>query len=239
MKPTNNTGNTVESNSKRLQITPPNMKIGAVWIQGDTALVINKFSKKAQEQIRATQEAGTTSRSKKNREAKDFNARFQGARHLSFEGWDGIPAAAFRNACIDACRLVGYKMTMAKMSIKFAADGFDETEGSPLVRIIGEAPRKLESMVRLANGACDIAVRAQWLDWSAKLRFEYDADQFSSEDIVNLIARAGAQVGVCEGRPFSKNSNGMGWGTFKVVTDPKVQAELEKKAAKLEKKVAE
>lgn len=236
MKPTNNT---VEVNDKCVRITPPNIQAGMVWIKGDTALVINKFSKKAQEQIRATQEAGSTARSKKTREAKDFNARFQGARHLSFEGWDGIPAAAFRNACIAACRLVNFTMTKAKMSINFSPDGFDATGGEPLVKIIGEPPRKLESMVRLQNNSCDIAVRAQWLDWAAKLRYEYDADQFTSEDIINLIARAGAQVGICEGRPFSKNSNGMGWGTFKIVTDPEVKAELEKKAAELEKGAAE
>jgi hypothetical protein len=29
--------------------------------------------------------------------------------------------------------------------------------------------------------------------------------------------RVGIQVGICEGRPDSKNSAGMGWGTFKLV----------------------
>jgi hypothetical protein len=30
------------------------------------------------------------------------------------------------------------------------------------------------------------------------------------------IARVGQQVGICEGRPDSKNSAGMGWGLFDI-----------------------
>lgn len=216
---------------EQIHISKPNIRPGEVWIKGTAPLVMHKFSQKAMLMMREKQAAGTTANTKKgNRAAKDFNALFEGARHRSFEGWDGIPAAAFRNACIDACRLVNYKMTMAKMSVVVEADGFDNTEGTPLVKIIGGEPRQLESMVRLATGVCDIAVRPQWLEWGARLRFKYDADQFTANDVVNLIARAGMQVGVCEGRPFSKNSNGMGWGTFEVSTKEEVM-KLEKKGA--------
>lgn len=214
-----------------IHIAPPNIKTGEVWIKGTAPLVMHKFSDKAKNMMREKQAAGSTAKTKKERVAKDFDALFEGARHRSFEGWDGIPAPAFRNACIDACRLVNYKMTMAKMSIVVDADGFDATEGTPLVKIYGGEPRKLESMVRLATGVCDISVRPQWLEWGARLRFKYDADQFTANDVVNLIARAGMQVGVCEGRPFSKNSNGMGWGTFEI-SDEKTVKELDKKGAK-------
>jgi hypothetical protein len=44
----------------------------------------------------------------------------------------------------------------------------------------------------------------------------FDADQFKASDVVNLLQRAGAQVGIGEGRPFSKSSNGLGYGTFDV-----------------------
>jgi hypothetical protein len=50
--------------------------------------------------------------------------------------------------------------------------------------------------------------------WEAKLRIRYDADQFSLSDVSNLLARAGMQVGVGEGRPDSKDSAGLGWGLF-------------------------
>lgn len=221
----------VEKVATPMHINPPNLVSGEVWIKGTAPLVIHKFSEKAKQMMHDKQAAGSVAKTKKTREAKDFNAVFEGARHRSFEGWDGIPAAAFRNACIDACRLVGFKMTMAKMSVQFEADGFDATEGTPLIKIIGGEPRVLESMVRLATGVCDISVRPQWIDWGARLRFRYDADQFTASDIVNLVHRAGLQVGVCEGRPFSKNSNGMGWGTFTISTEEEVMA-LENKGAR-------
>lgn len=214
-----------------ISIKPPNIKTGEVWIKGNAPLVVHKFSNKAIRMIREKQAAGSTANTKKKREAKDFDAVFNEARHVSMEGWDGIPASAFRSAAIRACTLVGFKMTMARMSVFFEADGFDNTEGTPLVRIIGGEPRKLESMVRLATGVCDISVRPQWLEWGAKLRMRYDADQFTASDVVNLIARAGMQVGVCEGRPSSTNSNGMGWGTFEISTEAEVM-KLAKKGAK-------
>jgi hypothetical protein len=178
--------------------------------------------------IRNTQMQGSTARTKKTRVAKDFTQIFNDARHISFDGWDGIPASAFRSACIRACSLTGCKMTMAKMSLFVEADGYDNTEGTPLVKIYGGKPHQLERMVRLATGVCDISVRPQWLEWGACIRFKFDADQFTDEDICNLVARAGAQVGICEGRPCSANSNGCGWGTFELSDEKTVRA-LEKK----------
>ena len=213
-----------------IHIAPPNIQTGEVWIRGTAPLVIHKFSHKAKMAIKAKQEAGSVANKNKRKEAKNFEEVFQEARHISLDGWDGIPAAAFRNACISACRLVGYKMSMAKLSIFVLEDGWDSDEGTPLVKIIGGEPRMLESMVRIGGiqKTVDIAVRPQWLEWGARLRFRYDADQFSASDVVNLISRAGQQVGICEGRPDSSSSTGCGWGTFEISDKETVMA-LEKK----------
>jgi hypothetical protein len=53
--------------------------------------------------------------------------------------------------------------------------------------------------------------------WRAKVKIEWDADQFGTSDIAALLQRAGTQVGICEGRNFSKNSSGCGWGSFALV----------------------
>ena len=89
-------------------------------------------------------------------------------------------------------------------------------------------------MVRIGSGLAktvDVAVRPQWIEWGARLRFKYDADQFTASDVVNLVNRAGMQCGVCEGRPNSSSSNGMGWGTFEISTEKEVM-KLAKKGAK-------
>lgn len=207
---------------EKISISPPNFQTGEVWIIGTAPLVEHKFSDKAKNQIMEKQAAGSVAGSKKTRAAKDFDDVYNNARHISFDGWDGIPASAFRNACITACKLVGFKMTLAKLSIFVEADGYDNTEGTPLVKIISKGPRRLDSMVRLATGVCDITSRPQFLEWGAKLRVRWDADQFSASDIYNLLNRAGLQVGICEGRPGSTNSNGMGWGTFRVSDEKEV-----------------
>src|SRR5208282_1460900 len=157
---------------------------------------------------------GKSSGSKKNREPKNSDFTFNEARYVSPEGWDGFHAASIRNAMISACRLVNFKMTLAKMSIFVIADGYDKTEPQiPLIRIYGK-PIKQSDMARVENGKPYVTTRAAYHNWSAKIRIRFDADQFSLADVSNLLSRVGQQVGVCEGRYDSKNSCGMGWGTF-------------------------
>ncbi len=70
---------------------------------------------------------------------------------------------------------------------------------------------------RNANGGVDLRARPMWPEgWRANVTFRWDADQFSATDVANLLARAGIQVGVGEGRPDSKMSAGVGWGQFEI-----------------------
>ncbi len=202
---------------KQIQISKPNIEQIALKITGNAPYVQNKFSQKAREMMRATQEGGSTNTKGKKRAPKNFMETYEGAKHVSEEGWIGIPAPSFRNAMISACRIVGFKMTLAKLSVFVLPDGFDADDGTPLVRIYGE-PEVHEGLVRNATGVADVRWRPMWRKWHAIVRISYDADQFTTEDVLNLLARAGMQVGIGEGRPDSKQSAGMGWGTFEVVT---------------------
>ena len=209
-------GTTITEAPVTLTVTPPKFVVGQFRIVGTAPLMQCRFSAKAMAKMRATHEAGSTAKKDKKKEPRDFNADFMGARHLSKEGWDGIPASAFRNACIDVCRMVGYKMTHAKMSIFCEADGLDVVDGIPLVKLEAGEPEKTEMAVRNATGVVDIRVRPMWREWGAVLRIRFDSEQFTLQDVTNLLARAGQQVGIGEGRPFSKDSNGMGFGLFVV-----------------------
>jgi hypothetical protein len=96
------------------------------------------------------------------------------------------------------------------------ADGVDAEEPQiPLIRIIGK-PTKQEDMARVETGQPYVTIRASYHDWSAKIKIRWDGDQFTIQDISNLLARVGLQVGIGEGRPDSKNSAGMGWGLFEL-----------------------
>ena len=199
-----------------LHIRPINLKVLSVPIVGTAPYCQHKFSAKMREIMLGAQIDPTQKKGKRNKGARDIAQEFIGAQHISSAGWIGIPAAAFRCAAIDACRLVDFKMTLAKMSIFVEHDGLDADDGQPLVRLIAGEPEMNQMVGRLANGTAMVVIRPLWREWGAMVRVRYDADQFSAEDVINLMNRAGQQIGVGEGRPFSKNSAGLGWGTFVV-----------------------
>lgn len=198
-------------------ISPPKMAVVPVKIIGTAPYVQNRFGAKAMEEMKAKQEAGSTGNKGKKRSPKDFQKLFEEAQHVSQEGWHGIPAPAFRNAMVSACRIVGYKMTLAKLSVFILSDGLDKVDLTPLVRITKGKPRKVEHAVRNDSGVIDIRPRPMWEPgWEATVRIQFDADLFTANDVLNLMARVGCQVGLGEGRPDSKNSAGQGWGLFSI-----------------------
>jgi len=203
--------------SVKLAIKPLALRTAEFVLVGTAPLVQHKFSQKARLAIMETQAAGSQARSKKVREAKDFDAVFYGAMHVAEGGWVGIPASAFRAGMISACRLVGFKMTIAKLSVFIEHDGVDRDDGMPLVRLLANAaPERHEGCVRNQTGVVDVRVRPMWRSWRASLRVRWDEDQFSVDDVGNLLRRVGVQVGIGEGRPDSRESAGLGWGTFRL-----------------------
>lgn len=197
-----------------ITISPPNFQTIKLAVKGSAPLLQLRFGAKAE--MLARHQEGGPARSKRNRQAKDIQALFKSALHVSTEDWYGIPCAAFRNAAISACRVVGYKMTLAKMAIFVEADGYEKEDETPLVRITKGEPILHSGHVRNATGVIDIRIRAMFKEWACSPRVRYDADLFKTADIVNLMYRAGQQVGVGEGRPDSRESAGMGFGLFTV-----------------------
>lgn len=198
-----------------VSIKPPNFKHGELHLVGTSPYVQHKFSQKAQTMMEEKQRAGEQARKNRKRAARDFEEDYLQALHVSTEGWYGIPAPAFRNALISACRVAGFAMTKAKLSVFVTSDGLDKDDSTPLVKIIGD-PRPHKSFARNETGVIDLRWRPMWDEWQVTLRLRWDGDQFSIDDIVNLVMRAGMQVGVGEGRPDSPNSNGLGWGLWSV-----------------------
>jgi hypothetical protein len=203
--------------TETLAIAAPNFQVASFTIVGTTPLVGNKFSARARAEMRAKMEAGSTAKKGAKRKPKNFKQGYEEAIHRAQAGWCGIPAPAFRNAMISACRVVGFAMTRAKLSVFVLEDGFDSDDGTPLVKITKGKPEYAEHFVRNETGVVDLRPRPMWKEgWEAVVRVRFDADQFTTKDVANLLARAGIQVGLCAGRPDSSKSNGMGWGLFKI-----------------------
>lgn len=207
------------SKSQKVAITPPNIQQVKFRIVGTAPLVQNKFSQRVLEGMAADQAAGPSAKKKAKREAKDFDRSVKEATHIAEAGWEGIPASAFRAGLISTCRLLGFPMTLAKLSVFVVADGYerDRFGVQPLVKITKGRPQRTDFAVRNATGVADIRPRPMWSEgWEAVVTIRYDADQFTLEDVTNLLARMGEQVGIGAGRPDSKDSAGMGWGTFAI-----------------------
>lgn len=203
-------------NSVTLVVQPPKKTSAVFGIVGTAPYVQLRFSQKAKNKIAETHEAGQRSKKGSKREARDFEADFHRAYYRDVKGRYGIPATAFRNALIAACRSVGFTMTRAKQAVFVEADCYDAEDGTPLVLISGE-PRAVRHAVRNANGGSDLRMRAMWdPGWQASPTLSFDGDAFSLADVANLLAHAGMWVGVGEGRAASRNSAGMGWGHFSI-----------------------
>jgi hypothetical protein len=200
---------------KEVRITKPRMQTAEFLLIGTAPYLQNRFGKKAQDKMEEAQKAGAQAKNRRQRSPRDFEKDFQEATHFSRAGWCGIPAGSFRAAAISACRLVGFKMTLAKLTIFILHDDLDRVDSTPLIRI--EGTRTMSKMpVRNATGVMDIRARPIWKEWRCRLRVEWDLDQFSLDDISNLFMRVGRQVGIGAGRPDSKDSAGIGFGLFNI-----------------------
>ena len=214
-----------EPEHPQLVIQAPNIQSSTFELVGTAPLVQCAFGEKQRNSMRDAQAVGSQQRKKeKGKKApKDFRECYMEAMHVSTEGWYGHPASAFRQAMVSACRTGGMAMTLAKLAIVIKADGIDRASGMPLVRINGE-PEYFESAVRLKKASVfDIRARPMFREWSCNLTVLFDADVFTVDDIANLILRAGLQVGIGEGRNDSKDSCGVGWGSFEFKQEAKAQ----------------
>ena len=196
-------------------VSPPNMKYAEFKIVGTGPLVIGRMTPESIADIKEKDENGKSARNKKIIKPRDFDKECNAARYIDQKGWDGFNANAIRSGMISACRLIGFKMTIAKLAVFVIADGWDMIVPQiPLIKIYGKYTSQIDT-VFTDNGAV-LKARASYHDWQSNVKIRWDADQFRIDDIYNLLSRVGLQVGIGVGRNDSKKSPGLGWGTFTI-----------------------
>lgn len=207
---------------RSVTIAAPQFQVAEFRIRGIAPYVQHKFSAGSRKVMEEAQAAGSQAKRKgKAKAPKDFEAAYLGAMHVAREGWAGIPSVAFFKAMVSACRMVDFKMTVARQSLYVIPDGWsnDPADLGGLTRITKGEPQRFTTTVRLQGTTTDVRVRPMWEPgWEALVRVRYDADLFNLNDVANLLMRAGQQVGVGEGRPDSM-SGGQGWGLFELVAE--------------------
>ncbi len=189
-----------------IQLKPINIKKIRFTIEGVTPLIQHRFDSEAQMEISAKEGGKKT----KNRTARDKKAEMERATHRTEKGEYALPVKAIKGALINAAHKdIGIEKTLVKKAIFF---GFAE-----LVPLKCSKPIMRSDYVRVPpkTGNATIRYRPEFKKWSAKLEAEIDGDLLRTEDIVNLIERAGFGVGVGQWRP----EKGGEYGRFKIGSD--------------------
>lgn len=186
-------------------------------IIGDAPLVTNRFSEKMRKRMLDGQTGETLG--KKDKKVPKEN--FMGARHISPQGWDGIPAPGLKAALVGGARAMD-KLTMAglKGSIRVVADD----KATNLVRIYSKPPIMREDTVRNSSGVADIRHRPEYTVWAILLHVRWLASAMTLKQLMQLIYFAGFSNGIGEWRPSAPKSLSGTWGTWRLATDEEMTA---------------
>ncbi len=121
------------------------------------------------------------------------------------KGVFGMPATAFKNAMISACRNIDLKMTAMRQAL------FVRGAAYPEWAIIDGTPSMRADIVRIGQKKPMEVFRPEFSRWSTRISIEYDRNIMTADAVANLLAVAGFYVGVGEGRP---EKSALGWGRW-------------------------
>jgi hypothetical protein len=192
---------------KNVEVLEFSIREVVIPIKGVSPLIVHKWSEKAKREI-ADKQAGKAKNKK--HEIREPEADFEGAKHVSPEGWEGFPAAGFKAAMIRGAKMIGLVMKDTQTAFFIKAD----CEETQLVRINGES-RLRTDMVRVGMGSADIRYRPEYPEWEADLQIEFNEGVISLDQIYQLVKAAGYGCGIGEMRPEKTKFN---YGRFELKT---------------------
>ena len=173
-------------------------------IKGLSPLVMHKWAEKAKREMRE-KHAG---RKTKSREKRDPEQEAQAATYVDENGRPGIPAIAFKSALIAAAHKdLGIEKTLVRKAVFTGC-----SDPQQILPISFKRADVVEDLVRVGAGSADLRYRPYFYDWSCEMHLEFEPSMIRVEDLVSLIDRAGAAVGICEWRP----EKGGEYGRFQI-----------------------
>jgi hypothetical protein len=184
-----------------IMVRPLNLQWLNLRIEGDSALIMHKWSQKAQQEMLDVQQGNK----KKVRDVRNPDRDYWESIYHFDEKQEatfghrkgnryGFPAVAFKCAMVTAVTSVS-QMTkvMARQVLWIQPDfgDFIEIEGAPSPRL---------DMVRVGMGTADLRYRGEFKKWSSTLKIKFNADVISAASLVHLLDLAGFGVGIGEWR---------------------------------------
>jgi len=200
----------VQKKSEVVEVPALRIELLSVTLVGDSPLICHRFSKKAKNQILASQGKRVKTREARDPEGEGMDAAYT----LPVPGAYGFPASAFKQAAVRAAKQVP-GMTMVDTQGYFFIKAATPDDAEQLVGPLRYSEMQInEDAVRLAGPGrpVDLRFRPYFLNWEVDLEIEYNASLVSPEQIVFLLDSAGFGVGVGEWRP----EKGGNYGRFHV-----------------------
>ena len=151
--------------------------------------------------MRETGEAGK-------KQLRDFDKEYESCFYYTENKKYGIPVGAFVGAILDTCVALDIPKTKVKRAVRLLGDIIEIKYKKINHRI--DNPRRSGR-----NSTPDVRHRPEFVDWSVELIIQYDEEQVTPEQIINLINSAGFTSGIGDWRPSSPKSSGT-HGMFRV-----------------------
>jgi len=199
-----------------LMSTTAAMQSFAVWLVGETPLIVHAWSEKAKREMLQKQVKAT----KAGKEARDPQSDFISSLYeMGIDGKKktiyGFPVTGFKNAILScAHKDKGIPRSVVQSALYLNADMVRVRPAlagaicdMPLIRVFGSEPEMREDMVRIGSGlnkTANLAYRGQFTTWAVRLTGKFNSTVLSAEALQFLIREAGIGIGVGEWRNEKK-----------------------------------
>jgi len=230
-----------EDKESGISIEPLEFEVVSLQILGVRPLIVHAWDPKTQAEMLAKQ-MKLPVKGPKQRE-RDPKSEFEAALYRipdELGGGFGVPAAAFKQSFVDACRHVNIAMTVAVgafhvrgVEVELPPIRIFDKENNPIevgeksmemIPIYGSEPKMRVDMVRLDGGSADLRFRPYFTKWWCLVPVQIAKGTLTTQQVVDLANRAGFHCGICEWRPFSKKSKNGSYGMFKIAATKEEQA---------------
>jgi len=198
----------MKTKSVSVEVVEFSIRQVTIPIMGISPLIIHAWSEKSKRMI-SDKQAGKAKNKK--HEIRDPQDDYEQAKHISEDGWEGLPAAALKAAMIRGAKMVGMIMKDTQAAFFVNAD----CEKTQLVRIHGDS-RMRTDMVRVGMGAADIRYRPEYPEWYMELNIDFNEGLISIDQLHQIVKAAGYGNGLGEMRPEKGKFN---YGRFKLANE--------------------
>jgi len=186
-----------EEQEQKLEIVVPKLNLGILKVGikqlTSTGLLMDRFPEEIREQILIKQ----TSKIRGKKQLRNMDWEYENAFHKLPNGDIGFPAQGFKSAMIESTSFVGSKDFSKKL---LKGIQIINSEGNDLIPIKYKKISKLRHYPKGGNTKISPCLE----DWECELVIQYDQNNISPQDLVNLLNYAGFYYGIGIWSPRAK-----------------------------------